>query len=159
MINTIFSDASFYENFLQKISQDYNLPYNELILRYLYNDKKTFNKIMKKHKSKKLRKIHAYNIFLSDKQVINKVLKDNNTENQTEINKQKGKLWKSYKNKPEILEKYEKIAMLENKHLLTKNYREKLLLDWNTYKTKINQIINDDSITSLSETIHKLELN
>lgn len=151
------------ESFIEKIAEDYNLPVQEMKQRYLYNDRKAFDKMIKKHKPKKTRKIHPYNVFLSDKNVIQMLLNENNTENQTEINKEKGELWEKYKNDPKIYKKYENITMLENKGLLTKQYRNEVLSTWDTNKTNVAKIIKsvenkDTTDLDLSKVLGMLNL-
>lgn len=152
------------ESFIEQIAKDYNLPVQEMKQRYLYNNRKAFDKMIKKHKPKKPRKIHPYNVFLSDKNVIEMLLNENNTENQTEINKEKGLLWKKYKSNPKIYKKYENITTLENKGLLTKQYRNEVLSSWDTNKTKVSNILksmeNEDSTDlDLSKVLEMLNLN
>lgn len=151
------------ETLIERIGKDYNLPVLEMKERYLYNDRKAFDKMIKKHKPKKTRKIHPYNVFLSDKIVIQMLLDENNTENQTEINKEKGQLWKKYKHDPKIYEKYENITQLENKGLLTKKYRNDILSTWDTNGEKVNKILksvetNDTTDLDLSKVLAMLNL-
>ena len=158
--NFIVSVSPLAEMLLETIATDYNLPVDELKKRYLYQNKKVYNKILKKHKTKKTRKIHAYNIFLSDKKEIDKLLKQNNTENQTEINRQKGELWEKYKDTSEIYNKYDNIAKLENKGLLTKKYRKQILTNYDKYDETLNDILeNDDEDFTLTESLKLLNLN
>jgi hypothetical protein len=155
----IVSISPLAETFLEIIAQDYDLPINDMKKRYLYQNKKTYDKILKKHKTKKTRKIHAYNIFLSDKNEMEKLLKKNNTDNQTKINKQKGELWDKYRQDPKIIKKYERIATMENKGLLTKNYRKEILTNYDKYHKQIKTIINDEDITTLTKSLELLNLN
>lgn len=129
------------ENFIEKIAEDYDLPVEEMKQRYLYNNRKAFDKMIKKHKPKKSRKIHPYNVFLSDKNVIKMLLTENHTENQTKINKEKGELWEKYKQDPKIYGKYEQITKLENKGLLTKKYRNEILSTWDTNSKNVTKIL------------------
>lgn len=147
------------EEFLERVATDYNLPIDDLKKRYLYQNEKKFNNTIKKLKPKKTRKVTPYNIFLSDKMEINKLLKENNTDNQTKINKQKGDLWEQYKNDDKILQKYNTIASLENKGLLTKDYRRKVLETWDSKQKTIMKLDNSDKELSLTETLEKLSLN
>jgi len=151
------------ETLIDRIGKDYNLPVSEMKERYLYNDRKAFDKMIKKHKPKKTRKIHPYNVFLSDKNVIQMLLDENNTENQTEINKEKGELWKNYKNDPKIYGKYENITQLENKGLLTKKYRNEILSTWGKNEKKVDKILKliakkDTTDLDLSKVLSMLNL-
>lgn len=148
------------EQFLERVANDYKLPIDELKTRYLYESQKKFNKTMKKYKSKKTRKVTPYNIFLSDKKEINQLLNDNNTDNQTKINKQKGNLWKKYKNNKKIYEKYESISILENKGLLKKEYRRQILSDWKNKKKDIIKFSKQDNTNiQINDILKKLKLN
>lgn len=143
------------ETFLEMISKDYKLPEEELKKRYLYDNKKSFNKIIKKFKQKKPRKIHSYNIFLSDNNILSH-LKDKQIKNNTE----KAKLWKKIKNNPNQLQKYKNISTLENKGLLEKKYRNNLLSNWEKYDKQISKIINSKNIDwTLSKVLNNLKLD
>ena len=151
------------EAFLERIGKDYNLPVQEMKQRYLYNDRKAFDKMIKKHKPKKTRKIHPYNVFLSDKNVIQMLLDENNTDNQTEINKEKGQLWEKYKNDPKIYSKYENITQLENIGLLTKKYRNEVLSSWSDNEKNVSNILKsvekeDATDLDLSKVLSMLNL-
>ena len=78
------------------------------------------------------------------------LLDENNTENQTEINKEKGELWEKYKNNPKMYNKYESITKLENQGLLTKKYRNEILSSWNDNENKVGKILK--SVTSKDTT-------
>ena len=139
------------ESLIEKIATDYNLPSQEMKERYLYSDRKAFDKMIKKHKPKKTRKIHPYNVFLSDKNVIQMLLKENDTENQTEINKEKGELWDKYKKDPKIYNKYESITKLENQGLLTKKYRNEILSSWTKNEKKVGTILKSATTDEVSD--------
>ena len=147
------------EQFLERVANDYGLPIDELKTRYLYESQKKFNKTIKKYKPKKTRKVTPYNIFLSDKKEISKLLKDNNTDNQTKINKQKGDLWEKYKNNQKIYEKYESISILENKGLLKKEYRRTILSDWKNKKKDIIKFSKqNNNVLKIEDILKKLKI-
>lgn len=158
MIHYMIVMAPFAEKMLTRISEDYKLPLEEMKIKFLYDNKKVFNKMVKKYKVKKKRKIHPYNIFLSDKSIINNILKDNNTDNQTEINRQKGEVWKTYKKDPKVIKKYKDLSTLENNGLLLKKYREDILLNWSTHEKTIKKIMLKQDKLTLEKTLKMLKL-
>lgn len=157
MTNYIVTVSAFAEEFINKVAEDYNVDAEAMKRRYLYSDAKKFNKIMKKHKPKKPRKVTPYNIFLSDKKEIDQILENNNTDNQTKINRQKGDLWDSYKDDKNKIEKYNVIASLENKNLLSKNNRRDILKMWKT-KSKILKKMNETENISRKQVMKKLNI-
>lgn len=149
------------ETFLETISKDYNLPLDEMKQRYLYDDKKTFTKMVKKYKTKKSRKITPYNVYLSDKNITQMLLDEKKTTKQTEINPEKGELWKKYKKDENIFKKYENISKLENKGLITKDNRNELLTTWKTNKKVVDKILKTsekDDTLDLCKVLEMLNL-
>lgn len=159
MTKYIVSVSPFAEEFLKQIAKDYNLSGDLLVKKYLYNNQKKFNNTIKKLKPRKTRKVTPYNIFLSDKHEIDQILKDNNTDNQTKINRQKGDLWEILKKNTKKIEKYQVIASLENKNLLSKNNRRDILRLWNKKSKVIKDIDNDNTDLDMSSVMKKLNLN
>lgn len=147
------------EQFIEVVAQDYNLSVDELKKRYLFDNKKSFEKAMKKFKPKKKRKVHPYNVFLSDKEVSKMLCEEKNTTNQTKINPEKGELWEEYKKNKTIYEKYNSISRLENKGLLLKTHRTELLSSWDDYKTNINKILKSTTDYTLQNVVKLLELD
>lgn len=141
------------ENFIDTIAKDYNLPANELKKRYLYTNKKVFDKTIKKFKPHKTRNVHAYNIFLSDKKVLNTLSDD-----KSKINREKGELWNELKSKPEIYSKYNNIAMMENLGLLEKTYRQQILQNWSKYETTISKLLEEKENNTLESCLQELNL-
>ena len=160
MSQYIVSISPFAELFLEIIAKDYNLPIEILKKKYLFHNKRIYHKTLKKFKPKKHRKIHAYNVFLSDKVAIENLLKENDTENQTQINKEKGDLWKTYKKNKDVFQKYNYIADLENRGLLTKQYRNEILKNWEKYEKPIRKLSKSKSTDiTLNNVLKKLNLN
>ena len=141
------------------ISKDYNLPVEKVKELYLYDNKSKFDKVMKKFKPKKTRKVHPYNVYLSDKSVIKMLLEENNTDNQTKINKEKGDLWRTYKKDPVILKKYKDISILENKGLVTRNYRTEMLTNWENHKDNVDLVLKDTTNYDLKSVVKLLKLD
>ena len=153
--STIANTCLSLEEFLDEIAKDYNLPADEMKARYLYEDKTAFNKMIKKNKKKKNRKVTPYNIFLSDKQTISKLKGDN----KKVINTEKGLLWNKYKNDKEIYSRYENIAKLENNKLIKKENRDSLLNNWDNYKNNVSSILDNISDYDLEKSLTALSLN
>lgn len=105
------------ENLLRNVCNElgHEDRFEEMVNKFLCQDKKKFTKILNKKSNTNKRRKTAYSMFLADKTVL-ALLKEQYPElNLSELNKKKGEYWReTVKQSPEILATYTKQAQEAN---------------------------------------------
>ena len=90
----------------------------DMLTKFLYQDKKKFTKILNKKNTNNKRKRTTYSMFLADKTVLASLKEQHPELNLSELNKKKGEYWRNtVKQSPEILATYQEQADEANKLL------------------------------------------
>jgi len=108
---------------LKTVSNDYNIPYEELEKKYI----KPFRSTRKRNTNKKGKKT-CYSMFLADKDVEEDLKKRNPEMSFGELSKEKAKVWKVMSNKDKEIYK-EKASEYNNSLLDTEDIAEEDLTE------------------------------